>query len=34
MKIIHFNPNENDRNLEYDPNENLFDKRKFRGMQP
>jgi len=30
----YFNPNENDRNLEYDPNENLFDKVKFRGMAP
>ena len=30
----YLNPTPNDRNLEYDPNENLFDKRKFRGMQP
>ena len=31
---FYFNPTPNDRNLEYDPNENLFDKKKFRGMQP
>ena len=30
----YFNPTPNDRNIEYDPNENLFDKVKFRGMQP
>ena len=30
----YFNPTPNDRNIEYDPDENLFDKRKFRGMQP
>ena len=32
--LYYFNPTPNDRNLEYDPNENLFDKKKFRGMQP
>ena len=30
----YFNPTPNDRNIEYDPNENLFDKMKHRGMQP
>ena len=30
----YFNPTPNDRNIEYDPAENLFDKVKFRGMQP
>lgn len=30
----YFNPTPNDRNLEYDPEQNLFDKKKFRGMQP
>ena len=28
------NPSPNDLNLEYDPNENLFDKKQFRGMAP
>jgi len=30
----YFNPTPNDRNIEYDPNENLFDKKKYRGMAP
>ena len=34
MLLYYFNPTPNDRNLEYDPDENLFDKKKFRGMQP
>ena len=32
--MYYFNPTPNDYNLEYDPNENLFDKKKFQGMQP
>ena len=28
----YFNSAPNDRNIEYDPNENLFDKVKFRRM--
>jgi len=34
MLLYYFNPTPNDRNIEYDPNENLFDKKNFRGMQP
>ena len=30
----YFNPTPNDRNIEYNPNENLFDKKKNRGMRP
>jgi len=32
--LYYFNPIPNDRNIEYDPNENLFDKMKHRGMKP
>ena len=34
LEAENFNPTPNDRNIEYDPAENLFDKVKFRGMQP
>ena len=32
--IYYFNPNENDHNIEYDREQNLFDQRKFGWMQP